>query len=159
MEQISILLNLIEYKFSLEDNLLFLNDNFYKSGSFIFFMATEANSVRKELEKIRIAFTKVKNDMETFRGALITIEKNSGFSEKEEQFLLNTIAQLEARVEKLEGKESEELSIFGNTDSMKLHVSNCPYGKKVNQENRAPFETIDEGVKKGYSLCSCLKGQ
>jgi len=53
-------------------------------------------------------------------------------------------------------KESEDY-VYGNARSRELHTFNCVYRKKMKPYNQLPFETIKDGLARGYNGCAfCL---
>jgi len=50
-------------------------------------------------------------------------------------------------------KESEDY-VYGNARSREMHTLNCVYRKKMKPYNQVPFETIKDGLARGYNGCA-----
>ena len=59
-------------------------------------------------------------------------------------------------IEILAVKELEDW-FFGNPRSKELHISSCAFWPKISSKNKIPFETIEDGLARGYNGCAfCL---
>jgi hypothetical protein len=53
-------------------------------------------------------------------------------------------------------KESEDY-VYGNAQTRELHTLNCIYRQKMSSSNQIPFQTIKDGLARGYNGCAfCL---
>ncbi|MGC8843490.1 MAG: thermonuclease family protein [bacterium] len=49
--------------------------------------------------------------------------------------------------------EKENYQYVGNKSSMKFHKLNCPWAKRISEQNRVYFKTRDEAIKQGFTPC------
>jgi hypothetical protein len=61
----------------------------------------------------------------------------------------------ETREDEYELEEPDK--IIASSQSTKMHSGACHFVKKIHPENRIHLESIEEGEKKGYALCVCLR--
>lgn len=101
--------------------------------------------LKHEFMKIIEAFKRVKQDY-------VSLNTRISVLEKENIALHNLIGKTKTEVKINDSKE--ELFI-GNKDSSKIHSEMCPYAKKISQENRIYFDTINDALKSNYIRCSC----
>lgn len=53
-------------------------------------------------------------------------------------------------------KELEDY-VFGNPRSGELHVVSCPFWSRIGQHNKVPYQTVQDGLARGYNGCAfCL---
>ena len=53
-------------------------------------------------------------------------------------------------------KESEDY-VYGNTNTLELHVLNCKYRKMISPHHQVPFQTIKDALARGFNGCRyCL---
>ena len=108
-------------------------------------------SYDEELNKIKGAFDRVKADNIYLSNRLDQLEKsNNELVAYVMKMKSNVVANTSAV-----SKDSEEIFI-GNKSSMKVHVTNCPYAKRVNGDNRVIFDTINDAIREKYIRCSCI---
>jgi len=109
----------------------------------------------QEFEKIKNSFTKVKGDINALRDGYTRIYNDR---ELEVKKLRDEVKYLREVIFAMQNKDSviEKKEIVGNKDSKKFHYSDCPYGKKINIENKIVFKNIEDAVKHGYTECACI---
>ena len=54
------------------------------------------------------------------------------------------------------GLESPD-RIIASTESTKMHKGDCHFVRKIHPENRVYLESVEDGLKKGYDMCVCLR--
>jgi len=111
------------------------------------------NRINDEFEKIRLAFLRVKHDLDFLKS------ENSKL--KEEIFYLKNKVDsnkenISINSQKIE-IEKEDEQIIGNLDSRKFHYHNCPFAKKISEDNKVEFLNIEDAVKKGFNECVCIR--
>lgn len=132
-------------------------DTFINKGKLILFIMAYDQAV--EYKKIRFAFERVRRDVLALReqNSILKeqvaylrsiVEQNSTLA-KENKLLANENRSL---LENVEAKQ-----VVGNTDSKKVHYSDCPFAKKMREENRIYFPNVSDAVRKGYKRCVCTK--
>lgn len=108
-----------------------------------------------EVVKIKESFIKVKGDINALRDGYTRMynDKNSELKQLREE-----VKYLKSIIFAMQNKDSviEKKEIVGNKDSKKFHYSDCPYGKKINIENKIVFKNIEDAVKHGYDECVCI---
>ncbi|MBT5023284.1 hypothetical protein HOK51_08845 [Candidatus Woesearchaeota archaeon] len=52
--------------------------------------------------------------------------------------------------------ETQE-KVIASSESKKIHAGNCHFVSMIQPNNRIYFDSIEEGEKKGYELCVCLR--
>ena len=54
----------------------------------------------------------------------------------------------------------EQDRYIGHVGTLKFHRPACFFGKRIKQENRLDFDSLDEALEAGYTPCpSCRPGQ
>ena len=137
-------------------------------------------SNRKDQEKIKDAFEKVKSDIlylyekikyleEENRDLKVQIEDLKKVGTKNTQKLedddikdknldlysSSLTDKSDEGVEELYPKE-EEFYYIGHKRTNKLHKKDCYHAKKIQESDRKYYSTLDEGLKDGCELCNCL---
>ena len=102
-------------------------------------------STQRELDKIRVAFNKVKTDN------LYLSQKINDLERSQNELLKFVMGQ-----KKPTASKSEEKIYIGNKTSMKIHISDCPYAKKITADNREIFDSLNSALKKKYIRCTCV---
>ncbi len=105
-------------------------------------------NLEKEFKKIHGAFKKVKEDYDHVLQRLHVLEK-------ENIALFNKVNSKKETTTYIRSQETDRVYI-GNSQSMKVHSQDCPYGKKVTPNNREFFDSVSEALKKKYKRCSCV---
>ncbi|MFC1753299.1 hypothetical protein ACFL96_07900 [Thermoproteota archaeon] len=54
-------------------------------------------------------------------------------------------------------EEPEEIKIVASVKSNKMHISTCHFLKKIHKDNWIHLDSLDEGVKKGFIPCVCIR--
>jgi len=118
-------------------------------------------NIKKELNKIRTGFLKVKKEIKDLKKEKKLLEKISNKEnldidrlKKEIEFLKKVIYNIQTSNEVIIKEEKKE--IIGNRVSLKVHYSSCPFAKKISPEHMVLFPTLKEAKKKGYSECICI---
>jgi hypothetical protein len=109
----------------------------------------------QEFNKIRDAFEKVKKDVFFLTQKVNRLENSKNDSENK---LIKEIELLKLKMYTLENGHSsnEEIHyVIGNSDSKKVHMSNCPYAHKISKDHIQRFDTLKDALKQGYDTCSC----
>ncbi len=109
----------------------------------------------QEFNKIKDAFEKVKKDVFFLTQKVNRLENAKVETENR---LIREIEVLKIKVYTIENQKilhQEEHTILGNSDSKKLHLSNCPYAHKISKENLVRFESMKDALREGYDACSC----
>lgn len=104
-------------------------------------------TIKSELELIKRAFVKVKQDN-------VYLSKRIDDLEKSKEELLRLV--LNERNEPVAVKTAEEEVFIGNIKSKKVHSQNCPYGRKIQNNNREIFNSIPDALKSKYKRCACV---
>ena len=105
-------------------------------------------SIELELRNIRKAFRKVKQDN-------IYLSRRVDALEKSKEELLRIVLKEKTETKIVEAKSNSKIYI-GNTSSKKVHSQDCPYGRKIKNEKREIFDSIQDALKKKYKRCSCV---
>lgn len=120
------------------------------------------NTTNIELKKISEAFKRVKEDNIYLSTKIAHLEDD--FNHKV-NYLMQEIEVLRSRLAVVENKKQETKTIvqknedslyIGNLTSKKVHVSNCPYGKKITSDNREIFDNLNDALRAKYVRCSCV---
>ena len=110
--------------------------------------------IKREYRKISDAFDRVKKD-------IISIKRDANSNKKEILELKKQVNELkllvaENKTKIIEKEVGKRREIIGNIDSKKYHYDDCPFGKKIKEDNKIVFSSIEEAVKKGYDECMCI---
>ncbi|MFQ5474295.1 MAG: hypothetical protein ACE5DM_00500 [Candidatus Nanoarchaeia archaeon] len=54
-------------------------------------------------------------------------------------------------------EEPEVIDFVASAKSNKMHISTCHFLRKIQKENWIRLESLDEGVKRGYEPCVCIR--
>ena len=113
-----------------------------------------------EIRKIKEAFGKVKIDIDFVNDRVNTLN-NTKTNKTELQYIYNEIEKIKSiiisqNIEKSNKKDCHTLDILGNLDSKKVHLSNCPFARKITEEHKIVFNDINEAINHKYSRCSCI---
>lgn len=121
------------------------------------------NNTNKEFQKISFAFKRVKEDNIYLSTKITNLEDEMNHKLN---YLMQEIEILRSRIQELASKRPVEVSnvqknqeeqiYIGNLTSKKVHVSNCPYAKKITSDNREIFETLNDALRSKYVRCSCV---
>lgn len=111
-------------------------------------------SLFNEFKKISNAFKKVKEDMDRIRISILDVQ-NEKANRTEVESLIRQIELLNLKITKINA-QGPDYRLIGNKESKMLHITECPYAKKINSENKVFFDKRDEALKEGYNLCSCI---
>ncbi len=108
-------------------------------------------NLKLEFSKIQNAFERVKKDNDYLLKRIEDLEKSN-------RKLLKSISEINTNnVVSTKIIDNTEKKIYiGNKDSKKVHISDCPYAKKINLENREIFDKINDAIKEKYKRCSCV---
>ncbi len=118
-------------------------------------------NTKDEFRRISRAFQRVREDMQF-------LKENVAYLRQAERDKDNKIALLEKELQILRYNNSkdkttgivkeavEDTFFIGNIDSQKVHVSNCPYAKKIAKDNRVIFNTVKSALEENYVRCSCM---
>jgi len=114
--------------------------------------------IKKEFKKISNSFQFVKKDILEIKDRINKYQKEESYEiaklKDEIAFLRNVIYNIQTAEEiKIPSKKE----IIGNKSSLKFHYSDCPFSKKINQEHKIIFSSVNEAIKKGYSRCTCIE--
>ena len=112
-----------------------------------------------EYKKIKFAFERVRRDVLALR------EQNSIL--KEQVAYLKSIVEQNKDLSRKNKDLSEEnraliegtkkVEVVGNSDSKKVHYSDCPFAKRMRDENIVYFKEVSDAIRKGYKRCPCTK--
>lgn len=103
-------------------------------------------------EQIKRAFAKIKEENHHLIRRIETLEHTN-------KKILLRLEELEETVENnntVQTKEKVPNNLIGNLLSGKIHVSSCPYAKKIAIQNREEYEDIKLALRNKYVKCSCI---
>ncbi|MFW6286123.1 MAG: hypothetical protein ACOC16_03300 [Nanoarchaeota archaeon] len=115
------------------------------------------NQHKEEFEKIKSAFSKVKNDMNQLLNYTNKLQKENQDQNQMIFELRDELLRLKNNKENNNQEECPKRKIIANIESKKFHYDNCPYGRNIKLDNRMEFENIEKAIKSGYQECSCIR--
>ncbi|MDA3854620.1 MAG: hypothetical protein PF569_00065 [Candidatus Woesearchaeota archaeon] len=114
---------------------------------------------KEELKMIKFAFDKVKREIFFLAEKVSRVESQSKKDfdslKREMEILKLKIVSLE-KIDKVTSSHEEQHFLVGNSESKKLHYSNCPYAHKMSKDHIVTFNSLKEALDEGYDRCSCL---
>lgn len=114
---------------------------------------------KEELRKVKFAFDKVKREMFFLAEKVGRLDnqtkKDTDELKRELEILKLKIKSLEG-VKKIDSSHEEQHFLVGNSQSKKVHYSNCPYALKISKENLVTFNNVKNALDQGYDRCTCL---
>lgn len=118
------------------------------------------SNTNSELKKISMAFRRVKEDNLYLSTKLENMQEEMNYKinhlMQEIEVLRNKLNNEEKKTQIKKEVSSSDSVYIGNLTSKKIHVSNCPYAKKITPDNREIFDTLNEALRAKYVRCSCV---
>ncbi|MFH1174981.1 MAG: hypothetical protein V1725_07655 [archaeon] len=126
------------------------------------------------VESIRLSFQRVKNDITDLNLrynqlslAQSETAKELKVTQEELEVLKVRIAELQSALVSRKIREAPTIvrtatpapkKLFvGSITGGKVHVTDCPFSKNINQKNKVFFDSRIKALRKGYKECACMR--
>lgn len=104
-----------------------------------------------EFPKIKEAFERVKKDVSKMK------KENRLLIEEVEYLRLKVNDNLKKINKNTKQFNEKKKEIIGNLTSKKYHYPDCPFAKRIAEDNRTKFKSVEAAVKEGYDECPCIR--
>ena len=110
----------------------------------------------KEFENIRIAFMKAKEDIDHLKSMLFESVEEEAKQQEQIEFLAQEVDKLKTELYLSQAPVTEK-HVIGNIMTRKAHLEDCPFGKKIKNDKKVDFESIQSAHVQGFEDCVCVK--
>ena len=107
-------------------------------------------------ENITKSFRKAKSDILTLQNAITQLHQNQESLMAWIQDTRDKEAELYQRIKSPKAKKMPN-GYIASKKGKKVHVRNCPYGKKVTFATQVLFDAKQDAFQQGYRSCACME--
>lgn len=99
-------------------------------------------------DNVKFSFALVRSDVLALQNDIMGMRAS-------QRTIMQAVNQLNAKIEKLEGKKTKKKKYVSSKASKKYHIEECPFAHRIKASNKVVFKNELDAVNESLTACEC----